>query len=268
MNLYHGASDVDHLERLAMGASPVHRLHPGVKIFTALVYIGTLISFPPDNISALGAFVFYPAVLMPLSGTPWRSLLIRLRAALPFPFFGGISGLFILRDTAFYLGNFPVTFGALSFISIMLKTVLSVFAVLILAATTSFVDLSRQLAVMGMPKILNLQLIMTYRYVSTLIHEAASMFTAYMLRAPNQKGIKMKDMGSFLGRLLLRGFDRAERVYQAMKCRGFQGAYQAAPVHRLRPSDWIYAVVVTGGIIGLRFFNLSLFFGGLAGKLR
>ncbi|MDR1904625.1 MAG: cobalt ECF transporter T component CbiQ [Treponema sp.] len=268
MGLYHSAAGINQLEQLARGNSPVHRLHPAAKILTTLVYMATVISFPSRDVSALVPLFFYPAVLMSLSGTSWRPLLVRLYAALPFSLVGGISNLFILRETAFYLGNFPVSFGLLSFISIMLKTALTVFAVLLLIATTSFVDISRQLTVMGMPKILSLQLLMTYRYISTLIHEAASMFTAYILRAPCQKGIKMKDMGSFLGQLLLRSFDKAERVYQAMKCRGFEGVYQAAAVHPLRPSDWVYTIIVSGGMITLRFFNLSLFFGGLAGRLK
>jgi cobalt/nickel transport system permease protein len=264
MNLYHREAGIDRLEQLAGGNSPVHHVHPGAKIFTTLVYMIAVISFPSQNVSALAPFLFYPAVLMPLSGTSWRPLLARLGAALPFSLAGGISNLFILRETAFYLGSFPVSFGLLSFISIMLKTVLTVFAVLILIATTSFVDISRQLAVMGMPNILSLQLVMTYRYISTLISEAASMFTAYMLRAPGQKGIKMKDMGSFLGQLLLRSFDRAERVYQAMKCRGFERIYHASAVHPLLPSDWGYIFILSGGMIALRVFNLSLFLGKLA----
>jgi cobalt/nickel transport system permease protein len=267
VSLYRGAAGIDHLEQLAGGNSPVHHLHPGAKIFITLVYMITVISFPSRQVSALAPFLLYPAVLMSLSGTSWRPLLVRLGAALPFSLAGGISNLLTLRETAFYLGSFPVNFGLLSFISIMLKMILTVFAVLILIATTSFVDMSRQLAAMGMPKVLSLQLVMTYRYISTLIHEAASMFTAYMLRSPGQKGIKMKDTGSFLGQLLLRSFDRAERVYQAMKCRGFDGVYRAAAVRRLRPSDWAYIFILSGGMIALRCFNLSLFLGGLAGKL-
>jgi cobalt/nickel transport system permease protein len=146
----------------------------------------------------------------------------------------------------------------------MAKTLLAVSAVLILMAATTFTDISRQLALMGMPKIICLQLILTYRYLAVLIREAASMFTAYILRAPGRKGIRIQNMGSFLGTLLLRSFDRAERVYQAMKCRGFDGIYRSGGKRRLRPADWGYAAVLTLGIVGLRFFNLSLFLGHLA----
>lgn len=33
----------------------------------------------------------------------------------------------------------------------------------------------------------------------------------------------MKDMGIFVGQLLLKSFDRAESIYVAMKCRGYDG---------------------------------------------
>jgi cobalt/nickel transport system permease protein len=211
--------------------------------------------------SGLVPFLLYPAILMSLSGTPYKPLLVRLLAALPFSLMGGISNLLLIRDPAFSVGTFTITLGMVSFGSIMLKTLLTVFAVLLLIATTSFVEIGYQLTVMGLPKLLSLQLVMTYRYISVLLGEAGSMYTAYILRAPNQKGIKMKDMGSFLGQLILRSFDRAERVYQAMKCRGFQGMYHGRVNRRFRLADYGYTLGLLGMILVFRFFNLSLFLG-------
>ena len=108
----------------------------------------------------------------------------------------------------------------------MLKTLLSVLAVLVLASTTSFAAISQPLVVLRVPKIICLQPVMTYRYLSTLFSEAAAMFTAYTLRPGNPKGIALKDIGSFLGQLILRNFDRADRVYQAMNCCGFDSVYR------------------------------------------
>ncbi|MDR2484559.1 MAG: cobalt ECF transporter T component CbiQ [Treponema sp.] len=263
MNLYQGAAGIDSLERLAMGDSPVHRLHPRAKLLATVAYIGVVISFPSYNVSGLVPFLLYPAAAMPLSGTPYKPLLIRLLAALPFSLMGGFSSLLLIRETAFSLGTFSVTWGMVSFGSIMLKTLLTVLAVLILIATTSFIEIGYQLTAIGLPKIMSLQLVMTYRYISVILGEAASMFTAYILRAPNQKGIKMKDMSSFLGQLILRSFDRAERVYQAMKCRGFQGTYQGKGRRKFRPADYGYALGLLAAALGLRFFNLSVFLGRL-----
>jgi cobalt/nickel transport system permease protein len=183
--------------------------------------------------------------------------------ALPFALMGGIGNLIWMRDAAFTLWGLPVSYGMVSFVSIMLKTLLSVFAVLILIATTSFVEVVYQLGRLGMPSIICLQFVMTYRYLSVLLSEASSMLTAYSLRSPGQRGIKMKDTGSFLGQLILRSFDRADRVYQAMKCRSFQGTYQGRKAEHPMLKDWLCIVLFLSLLFGLRLFNLSLFFARL-----
>jgi cobalt/nickel transport system permease protein len=109
---------------------------------------------------------------------------------------------------------------------------------------------------------------MTDRYFSVLLREAASLFTAYRHRSPGAGGVQMRHMGVFLGQLMLRSFDRAERVYGAMKCRGFDGLYRGPRVRPAAPADFVRGLVVSGVIIGLRCFNLSLFLGRLAERLR
>ncbi|MDR2519249.1 MAG: cobalt ECF transporter T component CbiQ [Spirochaetaceae bacterium] len=244
MNLSRAGYEIDRLEQLALGNSPVHRLHPRVKIIGAFAYILAVVSIPAGKVSALMPFFLYPAVLMPLSDTPFKPLFLRLLTALPFSLMGGISSLVMIREPAFSLGGITITSGVLSFCSIMLKAALTVLAVLILIATTSFVEIACHLCGLGLPKILSLQLVMTYRYIGVLLGEAASMVTAYKLRAPDSSGIGMGDMGSFLGQLVLRSFDRAERVYQAMKCRGFHGVYQGAANRKAGPFDYGFAAAV------------------------
>ncbi|MDR1649985.1 MAG: cobalt ECF transporter T component CbiQ [Synergistaceae bacterium] len=265
--LYRASTGIGSLEYLATGDSPIHRLHPAAKLLTTLAYIVAVLSFASRNVSGLVPFSFYPALLMSLSGTPYRPLVKRLAAALPFALMGGISNLIWMRDAAFTLGGIPVTYGMLSFVSIMLKTLFSVFAVLILIATTSFAEVVRQLESLGAPSIVCLQCAMTYRYLSVLLDEASSMLTAYALRSPGQRGIKMKDAGSFLGQLILRSFDRAGRIYQAMKCRGFQGTLWRGKTERLKAGDWFYIVLFLSFLFVLRFFNLSLFLGRFFARL-
>jgi len=63
------------------------------------------------------------------------------------------------------------------------------------------------------------------------------MLRAYMLRSPlqNENGIHIKDWGAFAGQLVLRTFDRAQRVYQAMCVRGFTGEYNTGERISLKP---------------------------------
>jgi cobalt/nickel transport system permease protein len=248
-----------------MGSSPVHRLHPLAKIISALVYVMAVVSFPSQNVSGLAPLCFYPVVMMALSGTPPGPLLSRFLLALPFAVMGGLSNLILLRESAFMLGAFTVTTGMVSAFSILLKTFLTVMSVLVLAASTPFTKTAAALQAAGMPRILSLQFVMTWRYLSVLLGEASAVNTAYMLRSPGGRGIKMKDMGSFLGRLLLRSIDRAERVYEAMKCRGFDGGFGAGygqkRLGRMRAADVLFIFASAAFSLGLRFFNAGLFAG-------
>lgn len=259
--LYQAAAGMNQLEQLTIGNSAIHRLHPMTKLLTTLVYVITVISFPSTNVSGLIPFLLYPVTLMALSDTPYPPLIGRMVVALPFALAGGISNILLMRDTAFQIGQLAISYGAISCTSILLKTLLTVMAVLILIATTSFVEISEQLAALRVPKIFCLQLIMTYRYITVLLDEAVTMFTAYILRSRDRRGIKMKDMGSFLGQLLLRSFDRAQRVYQAMKCRGFEGVYHGKKQSGLTLCGILYICILSIGMIALRLFNLSLFLG-------
>lgn len=265
INLFKANAGINQLDEFAMRDSPVHRLHPMSKLITTILYITVVISFPSQNVSGLMALLFYPAILLPLSSVPYRPLFKRVLIALPFSLMGGISNLVLMKGTAFYVGSFAVSLGMVSFVSIMLKTFFSVTALLIFIATTPFIEITRQMAVLHVPKILCMQVVMTYRYIFVLLEEAVSMFTAYILRTKEQKGIQMKDMGSFLGILILRSFDRAERIYRAMKCRGFREIYDVKKTIKWKAADRLYIVLASLAILLLRVFNLSTFWVGIMG---
>lgn len=262
-NLYHASVSINNLEQLAMQKSVIHKIHPMAKLVSTVVYIVIVVSFSYKNITGLVPFIFYPVILMSLSNIPYKPILQRLIIALPFSLMAGISNIIFMRKIAFYAGSYVFTEGMISFTAIILKTFLTVFAALILIATTQFTEITRQLNILRIPKILCLLIVMTYRYLSVLITEAFTMHTAYILRSHKQKGIKLKDFGIFLGQLVLKSFDRAERVYNSMKCRGFDGIYYGKYTANMRVSDIVYIVIVAGLAILLRCFNLSLFIGGI-----
>jgi cobalt/nickel transport system permease protein len=248
-------SGLNTLELCAEGNTSVHRLHPFVKLAATIVYVVVVISFGRYEIGGLLPFFFYPAILTPLSETPYKTLLQRLLPALPFALFGGLSNVFFDRAPMMTLGGVAITGGVVSFVSIMIKMVLSVSAILLLVSTTGIADLSRQLAASGVPDVLVLQLVLTYRYLSVLVDETCTMYSSYILRSVDSRGIQMRDMGTFVGSLLLRSIDRAERVYAAMKCRGFSGAYPVPRRGAPGAPDLLYLFVVCGAAILLRCFS-------------
>jgi len=235
------------------------------KMITTIVYLVVVISFDKYDISGLIPFFVYPILLMALGEIPYQSVLSRLLIALPFSFFAGLSNPFFDRETAFLLLGVPISWGMLSFLSILIKTVLAVSAVLILIATTPMDKLAAQLIRMKVPRIFVMQLMLTYRYLTLLISEAAGMMTAYHLRSKGQKGIRFEHVGTFMGQLLLRSFDRAERVYLAMKCRGYNGSYQFAVSERMGAADALVAAVICVIFVLMRLFNISRIVGSFFG---
>ena len=101
----------------------------------------------------------------------------------------------------------------------------SVMAALMLISVTPLEKLSKCLISLHVPSLFVMLLSMIYRYIYTMMDVASEVTHAYHLRNPLQKGIAMKDMGSVLGQMLVRGMDKGERVYESMKLRGYDGSY-------------------------------------------
>jgi len=266
VNLSNAMAGISSLEQLADNNTIIHKLHPLVKIITTIVFIFVVISFDRYDLSGLIPFIFFPVIMMALSETPYKPLLYRMAVALPFSVFAGAANIFFDRGIAFSLMGIGVSYGVISFTSIIFKTLLTVMIVLILIATTSMTDISYQLNRLKVPNILVMQLTMTYRYLAVLTEEAVNMYRSYILRSPKQKGIRMHDMGVFVGQLLLRSMDRAERVYSAMKCRGFNGSYSYHAVSPVLSGDYIYLGIVCAAVFLLRFMNFSILMGDLLSR--
>ncbi len=251
------------LEQLAAGSSPVHDRHPLVKLVSAFCYIVLVVSFGRAEFGRLVPFVFYGVVLMALSETPWTAVLKRAALALPFVVVAGLSNIIFDRAAAFLLAGITVSVGVVSFFTLIFRTFLCVTAVLLLVAVTPVNDLTRQLRRLHVPDIFVTLFEMTYRYIGVLLGEASTMYTAYMLRSTEHKGLQMRHMGSFIGQLFIRSYDRAERIYSAMKCRGYGGQAVFQQQRPLNSGDYIYLAATCLPFIALRVFDVPALFAGL-----
>ncbi len=250
------------LEQLSAGTTVIHRVHPLAKLAATGVYLVCIVSFDRYAVGRLMPYLFYPAVVLALAEVPYGLIVRRSLTALPFCLFAGLSNLFLDRTALFHLGGVAVSAGAVSLAAIVVRTLLCVAAVLILVAVTPFVQMTDQLRRLHVPGIFVSLFEMTYRYLGALVEEASAMVTAYRLRCPGAKGPDIRHMGPFVGQLLLRSFDRAERVYQAMKCRGYALRDTMRTKHPLTAGDWIFLLAVGGSSVLFRLLNIPLLLGG------
>ena len=242
------------LESLSAGKTAVHRLHPLAKLASSVVFIVAVASFGRYDFARLAPYLFYPFVMMALAELPYKAMLVRVLVALPFCLFAGISNAILDRDAAFAIGGVIVSYGVLSLATILLKMYLCVMSALLLVATLPLPELTAQLRRVHVPMVFVIVFETTYRYIGVLFEELRSMTTAYRLRAGSKRRVDIRDMGPFAGRLILRGFDRAERVHSAMRCRGYSLRRVPPARRRFKGSDAAALLAVCLPAIALRFF--------------
>jgi cobalt/nickel transport system permease protein len=245
------------LEELCFLNTVVHRIHPLSKLAVTILFVAAVVSVGRLDFAALGIYFFYPAVLMAIAEIPFRSIAKKVLVALPFIVFMGLSNMIFEQAPYDVLWGITLSRGFVSFAVLFQKTVLTVSAVLLLIATTKSARLFSSLSKLGMPKILTILLMLCLRYMSVLLDETDRMIRAYHLRANKVKGIHIKHMGSFVGQLLLRSIDRAERIYQAMKLRGFQGSFPAGYAERMNAASILYMLALCASILFFRFVTVS-----------
>lgn len=217
---------LDHLRRLddlAQADTFLHRLHPAVKILVTAAFLITLASYGKYDLASMLPLALYPAAMIGIGRLPWGYFAERLLFLAPFVLMLALANPLLDPAPAIWLGPWTVSGGWLSCLSILLRFVLAVTAVLILVASTGMNDIGAALRRAGVPSVLVLQLLLLYRYLSLLLEEAYRLEQSYVLRAGGSSGIAPRAWGSLAGLLLLRTYSRAQRIYEAMLCRGFDG---------------------------------------------
>ncbi len=250
------AFDPGILDRLAYGTSPLHRLDPRTKVLVAAAFIVTVVSFPKYEVAGLIPCFVVPVLALSISGVPAGPILQRLLAASVFAVCVGIFNPLLNRDVMYWLAGVPISAGWVSFLSILLKYVLTVSVLLLLVATTSFPGIARALGRIGVPAVFVNQLVFLYRFLVVLLGEARRMTLARDLRAFDGRGRGVRVTAQLLGTLFVRTVERAQRIYQAMCARAFAGRLPALTVERFRPGDWACMVVSLLLLLVLRSYDL------------
>jgi cobalt/nickel transport system permease protein len=185
-------------------------------------------------------------------------MLKRVAIALPFILFAGISNLFFDRGTLLVILGVPVSAGLVSIFVLITKAILCVGAAMILMATTPSRELFSQLRSWKVPEVLVTTVQLCLRYLMLLLAEARQMALAYHLRGCRQKGVELRHTGSFFGQLLLRSFDRAERVYRAMALRGNGFRFACDIVGKPTVKQAAACIMVCASIVLARVCALTL----------
>lgn len=255
--------DIKQLDLLAHANSPIHRLDARAKVLVTIIFCSTIISFGRYDLSALLPFFVFPAAIIARGNLP--PLLIAKKIALlcPFVLIVAIFNPILDRGIGAQLGPVVISSGWISFCSILVRSILTVGAGLILVGVTGFTSICRALEKFGIPQAFAVQLLFLYRYIFVLAEEGNRVSRARELRSCGKNGLGMKSYSSMIGYLLLRTWSRAERIHMAMLARGFNGEFRTLQASHFGSAEVIHIVGWTSAFIIFRLVNCSHLLGKL-----
>ena len=235
------------------GAGPIGTLDPRTRLLAvvgfALVVVAGL-DKPAAVASAFGfAVAFAAAARLPVAAT-----LRKLAALDGFMMMTLVSLPFTVPGAAWdTVAGLPVSLeGVDRALVILLKGNAVALAMLALVGTMDTVTLGRALSRLGAPdKFVHLY-VFTVRYLDVLGDEYQRLRTAMKARAfrPTLGRHGWRTLGWLFGMLMVRSVERAERIVEAMRCRGFDGRLR--PLRddgRFRRQDGMFALALSAGLV-------------------
>lgn len=259
--------DFKQIDRLANGETVLHRLDPRAKLLATLIFIVMVVSFGKYELSALFPFFIFPAALIGIANLPAGFIARKVLLALPFALVVGMFNPFLDSSTVMTLGPLAISGGMISWLSIIVKAMLTVSAALSLVAVTGFPAICRALEQIGMPQAFAIQLMFLYRYIFVLTDEGGRASRARSLRSCGKKGLGINSFSSLVGHLLLRTWQRAERIHMAMMARGFNGEFRTRRSPRFGMAETIFLAGWTSLFAIIRIYNLPQLLGGIMTRI-
>lgn len=193
--------NISRIEELARRDHWVNNLHPLVKLLVTFVYIIALTSVDKYELNRTILFGLYPIILVMLSEIPIRELMPKLLIPIIFGASLGLLNPFLDEHLFQLTETLIISAGWISFGSLLIKSLWLILAVLLLVATTPIEALAYSLVLLKVPKIICIQFLLTFRYLTILINEFDRTITAYSLRSGGNRRVARPAWGSMLGNL-------------------------------------------------------------------
>lgn len=252
---------ISYLDSYREGSSPIHRLDPRIKLILTLAFI-LATSLTPSGVWPIYILLFAIVLSVELISElgVWRIL---RRSSLAVPFMLAAAPLIFNTGTT-VLFKIPIGIGDLTvfgeglnrFLSIAVRSWLSVQMAIVMASSTPFPDLLIAMRGIHLPRLLVAIFSLMWRYLFVMADEAGRLLRARESRSGHstQPGLKTggsipwraRVTGGMAGSLFLRSLERGDRIHSAMASRGYNGEIKSLPQPAIPQVQW---VILAGGII-------------------
>ena len=239
-------------EQFSQGDSRLHRTDTRVKIVGAMA-LTLVIALCQSCFTGLAGLVVGLSLLL-ISRLGLSQVLMRMLVVNSF------IGLLWLTLPLTYPGD-TIGFGPINLsrqgielatlITIKTNGIILIFITLL--ATSSVADLGHGLERLRLPNKLCLLLLFSYRYIFVVSQEYQRLARAAKLRCfrPGTNLHTYRTYGHLFGMTLVKSWNRAERVGQAMLLRGFHGRFHNLNEQIMTKGDLIFLIIILTTVIGL-----------------
>jgi len=234
--------------------SPLHRWEPRCKLIglMALVFAFSQV----QNLGLLPPMLVMAALLLAMSKLPIAFWLSRLRAPGAFllimvvllPVISGVTIIGRVGPLAVRLEG-CVQAGLLS-----AKFVAIVTTGLVLFGTAPFLTSVKAMRALGLPSLLADMTLFSYRYIHVIGQDLETMEIAMRLRGLRQHRLGnrvLTVLSSLAGSILVRSYERSERVHKAMLLRGYGRAPRVRCETRIGGGDILGLILALSAAAGL-----------------
>lgn len=258
----------DAFDRYHDKESFIHHLDPRVKTVVTIVFILSNALLPDAAWLAFGAAWLFLLAANWLSQLGLGYTLKRSLIALPFALIAvtvlfSIPGEPLLTFDIFSANLVITDTGVLRFISILIRSWLSVQMAILLVAVTRFPDLIHALEHLRVPAVLTTIIAFLYRYLFVLTDEVFRLLRARESRSAAMTGSRSgrgvvwraKVAGNMAGQLFLRSYERSDRIYNAMIARGYSGHLYTLNPHEMKSRDYFVTAFAVAAIFLMQVFG-------------
>lgn len=241
-------------EEFSKGDSPIHLLDPRIKV--SLVALFSLVVALTNHWLVLALAQTFSVTLLLIARLDKRKVALRLLIVnsfllflwffLPFTYPG--------NNVLLSLGALQLSAEGVSFAFIItLKSNAIIAASIALLGTSSFFAIVHALSHFCFPDKLLSLCFFCFRYLHVVSYEYKRLHNALKIRCfrPETSIHTYKTYAYLFGILVIKSYDRSQRVYQAMLCRGFKGKFWMFDHFKMRKSDLISGMVMLLFIVGL-----------------
>ncbi len=249
-------------EPFSVGNSFIHRTDPRFRLVSALMYctvVAVLYGFP-----SLIASTGFSLALVRAAGLAGKTVLKRLALVNGFV----LLFLIILPLTAKGEILFSIGFlriyqtGVILALQIALKSNAILMAFIALVSTMNFSTLGHALNSLGLPQKFVFLFILTYRYIFVIEQEYKKIWRSLKVRgfSPRTSLHCYKTYAYMIGMIFVKASARADRVYRAMRCRGFTGCFYTLAEFPTSGKNWLFLFFICSCTILL--IIMEIFFYG------